>query len=423
MTPILSKLREYINSKPVRFHMPGHKGVLPSPFDSLAPLDVTELPATDDLYSSTGAIAESERLFAALYGAAGCHYLTGGSTQGIFAMLAAHTEPRSVITTDRMCHKSVYHAMAVLDLYPEYVFREIHPERGVPLGFKPGEYSGKTAIFTSPNYYGVMVNAPGMAERTICDAAHGAHLPFVTDNYKPPANVYVVSAHKTLAALGQTAMVLFDPLTDAERLREFEAVFGTSSPSFALLCSLDAERERLTETGKQDWKRVLRAAHELRDGDDGFLSESGIQGLRLDPARLCLRTGDGFAAAEQLRRDFNIECEMSDRENVVFLLSPSNMDEDFERLAAAVKAVPRMKTQKLPDFPAPVIAATPREALFSKTRLVELNRSAGKIAAQCVAPYPPGVPVIAPGEKIDKKHLEILSMMCYNDNRYIRILL
>ena len=387
---LLSELSAYADKKTARFHMPGHKGRLPPPFDGVAPLDVTEL-SGDLYYEQDGAIRRSERAMAALYGAKDCFYLTGGATQGLYAMLGAVTRPGDTVCVDRVCHRSVHNALALLDLRPVW-FWGGPPRTAAPV------------IYTSPDYYGMMYPRPEPEGIVLCDAAHGAHLPFCMDNYIPPGNLWVVSAHKTLGALGQTAMLLSDGTVGAELLREKTAVFGTASPSYILLASLDAA----ARGGGGDWSRVAAFSRLMKDKDARVLPTG-------DPAKLTVVTGDGFGDAERLEREFGVVCEMAVRDRIVFMLSPHNTGEDFARLEAALDTIPfRPAAAAEKDAPPPEAVMTPQEAFFAPREQVALSAAAGRVAACAFAPAPPGIPVFAPGERIGKKHLEIFGRMCYN---------
>ena len=397
---LLEVLKTYAERGASRFHMPGHKGVLPPPFNEAAKIDVTELGATGDLYhENNGAIRESERGMAALYGAKDCLYLTGGATQGIFAMLASAAAPGDSVYVWRGCHRSVHNALALLDLRPVW-FWDAPPE-GIraPL------------IYTSPDYYGRLYPKPKTDGFVLCDAAHGAHLPFCLPDYSPPGNLWVTSAHKTLGALGQSAMLLSDGSVGAEVLREQSAVFGTASPSFVLLASLDAARAELTKNGS--WARVTAFTRSLAEKDSRVFVQ--------DPAKVTVTTGDGLGDAARLNRELSVVPEMADKYRLVFMLSPHNTDEDFSRLEQALAAIPvrDITAQTGTHFALPESVMTPREAFFSLRERVPLTDAAGRIAARVFAPSPPGVPLFSPGERIDKKTLDILPDICYNEDELI----
>jgi arginine/lysine/ornithine decarboxylase len=381
-------LTAYIQKQTARFHMPGHKGRLAPPFDGIAPFDLTELPGTGDLYHETdGAIRRSERKTAALYNAADCFYLTGGATQGVFAMLSAAAKPGDTVYAARNCHRSVTHAMALLDLRPVWFTR-------------PPPQDAALVVYTSPDYYGDIPPRPEVQGVVLCDAAHGAHLPFCTRNYTPPGHLWVTSAHKTLGALGQAAMLLSDGTFDAGLLRGRTAVFGTASPSYLLLASLDAA----ARNGGGDWARVV-------DFSKPYIEEGA------DPAKITVHTQNGTGQAARIEREFGVVCEMADSHRIVFMLSPHNTEEDFSRLKQALSSLAPPCEKGLPrrqeDFPDAVL--TLREAFFAPREKVLLQDAEGRIAAEIIALSPPGIPLVNPGERIDKKTLEILSKVWYND--------
>jgi arginine/lysine/ornithine decarboxylase len=399
---LLNSLYKYLNKNTARFHMPGHKGRLPPPFDAVSPIDLTELCGTGDLYCGTdGEIRRSERAAAELYGAEDCFYLTGGSTQGIYAMLSAVTRPGDTVYAARGCHRSVYNAAALLDLRPVWFFDA--PPEGVC----------ETVVCTSPDYYGNILGRFNTKGIVLCDAAHGAHLPFCLKDYQPPGNLWAVSAHKTLGALGQTAMLFSDGTIGAELIRERTALFGTASPSYVLLASLDAAMGELRENGREMWAKVIAFTHLLRQRDERILHTD-------DPAKLVVVTGDGYGDAARLEREFGVVCEMADTDRIVFMLSPYNTEEDFFRLERALEKIPERAVieREEPGY-IPRSVLTPREAYFLPRERVLLRDAAGRTAACVFGKTPPGVPVFAPGEEICQKSLDILFEMCYTGDELL----
>ncbi len=412
---MLDALNSYAQAGRHRYHMPGHKGHMPHPFDAAARIDFTELDGTGNLYTEeNGAIRHSEALMAKVYGAEDCLYLTGGATQGIFAMLAAVTKSGERVAIDRACHKSIFHAMAMLDLQPVYITRK----RLYPFGINTPVDSEipdgvSCALITSPTYYGVLSRVQSAKCPILYDAAHGAHLRF-TNGVMPDADISVISAHKTLNALGQAAFLLCKA-EYSQRLRHFTSVFGTSSPSYPILASLDQAQADLTASGQEAWGAVARFADGLRAKYPNLLNGDIFP---IDKGRLCLFTGNGYRDALRFEREFNVTAEMADELNVVFILSPNDTRESMAALERAIASVKTElpKPKILAPLPLPEQVCSPRNALFSRSVEVSLEDSEGRIAARPLAPYPPGVPVVAPGEKIDKKYIEILKNLCYNNS-------
>ncbi|MDR1736086.1 MAG: amino acid decarboxylase [Oscillospiraceae bacterium] len=415
-----------------RFHMPGHKGVLPPPFDGAARIDFTELGETGSLYTEqNGHIRMAEARCARLYGAQAALFLTGGATQGVFAALAALTKPGDTVALDRNCHKSALHALAMLGLRPLYLTRERLAPFGISAALTPRPLPEDIAcvFLTCPTYYGVLSEdrawrtESGREIPVIADAAHGAHLMFLPGGQSPlhGARIAVCSAHKTLPALGQAAFMLLSDARDAPRARYMTSVFGTSSPSYPMLASMDGAFSALERDGKERWAEVGGFAESLRREFGSVLSlthnAQPKASIKIDAARLCLYTGCGYRDALRIAEDFGVMCEMADDKNIVFILSPNDTPESRKALRAAIGAVSPGSlggTGTLAPLPLPETVLCPREAFFAPREQIRLEKAAGRVAAEPLAPYPPGVPLVAPGEKIDKKHIAILRELCYD---------
>lgn len=437
-TPLYDALVKYAAGCPVRFHMPGHKGrFLPvQELMGLAPLDVTELPSTGNLYTAGAPFDEAQQLWAEVFGFDFCQFLTGGSTMGIHTGLALCARPGSKILVDRNCHRAVFNALALLDLEPVYLerpwlksenlFGPISPELVEKTLCQNPDI--KTICITSPTYAGVrseigvisrIVHAHG--GKLFVDGAHGAHFPFlgVAPSYQS-ADAVVVSAHKTLPAIGQSAL-LFVNRIDPDRVRQIASVYGSSSPSYPMMASLDVVRQWLVDGGDEEYCQAARRVMELRQK---FPSLCPRPGLSLDPCRFVLKVKDGPAFARALE-ERGVYPEMEDGGHVVFICTAQDSGEDFDYLEKILTEFQDRMGDCLP-IPAPPIPArvlSPRQALFTPSCLRPLKDCEGEIAASQIAPYPPGVPVIAPGEQITKKELAYLQEIGYNMLLEVRILL
>ncbi|MEG2421136.1 MAG: aminotransferase class V-fold PLP-dependent enzyme [Oscillospiraceae bacterium] len=441
-TPLYAALAAYAAQQPTRFHIPGHKGrplTLPqgASFPDTA-LDLTELPPTGNLYVGGDAIAQAEALWASAWGMPHCQFLTGGSTQGLHAAFFAACRPGDRVLIDRACHKAVYTALALVDARPHYLLRNME----TPISpsdvenFFATHPKVKTFCMVSPTYYGVLSDIPAIAAAVhahggtlVVDAAHGAHLPFLGENPFLGADLVVTSAHKTLPALGQGALLFSGGKFSPEDLRRAAAVTGTSSPSYLVLASLDLARGHMMEQGRGDYEKTIAQVQKLRD----FFPS--LRGKNLDPARFTLLCDDGFALQEALYAQ-NIYPEMADKRHVVFVCTESDKPKDFTALAKALQdqspplSDPSRQTPDRgarptppPKVPAPVVTRTPRAGLFAPKERVPLPAAVGRISAQILAPYPPGVPVLAPGELISKKHLAYLTEIGYNIEDRIEVVL
>lgn len=440
-TPLLNALLEHIRLRPAPFHMPGHKGRMEG-FEglaSVAALDVTELPDTGDLYAGDDVIAQAQELWARAWGFHHCQFLTCGSTQGLHAAMLLAARRTGPVLVDRCSHKSVYHALGLLDRSPVYLMRrqdQVLTPAQLEEGFahleREGERVGAVCI-TSPTYYGVLSDVPalvrvahGHGALLVVDAAHGCHLPFLGENPFAGADLVVSSAHKTMSVYGQGALLFSGGGFTPRDLRWAAGVCGTSSPSYPIMASMDWARARLeTEVGVREFQELAGTVALLRQ------EFSAMDGPGLDPLRLTLVVdaiaADGYQVKEYLER-MGVFPEMADRDHVVFLLSPENTPGDLDRLRRGLEAVRRAWSgvfgPAMPplDPPEPEVVLSPAQALTAPRRLAPLDQCEGLVCLEQVAPYPPGVPVIAQGERVTKKGLAYLREVGYNIHEDVYIL-
>ena len=432
-------LRQRAAGRAARFHMPGHKGRaaydLPG---NIFSIDYTEIDGTGNLYEGDEPILSAERHAARVLGAQDCLFLTGGSTQALQTAIAAAVPAGGSLVVDRNCHKSVTHAMALLDLTPHFVFP--HDLSGIPGLLDPEDAAraldahpeAPALLVTSPNYYGVMQDIPALAE--IChtrgrlllvDCAHGAHLKAVCGQsvIQQGADLAAVSTHKTLPALGQSAALLSSGRVPFDTLLQTAPLFGTSSPSYLLLASIDLACAWMEDDGMQaypacaDTVRTLRREIPRLTVFDALTEDDAP----LDPCRLtisCRGTNvSGHALSRILSRDFGIDAEMADEHHLVLICTGMDQPRDYSRLMGALRDPQFVKLPSTPapacPLPAPQRVCSVRQAQFSRCRTVPVGEAGGGICARAVTPYPPGVPVVYPGERITQLHVEFLTHECY----------
>lgn len=429
MTPLYDAIRAYAAQKPTRFHMPGHKGsFLPVPeLQSIAPLDVTEVEPTGDLFSGGEPFDTAQKLWAERFSMDNCLFLTGGSTLGLHAALALFCRPGDQVLIDRGCHRAVYNALALLDLEPVYLPRPWRAGEGIAGPISPTDVENllnshpniKTVCITSPTYSGVLSDIKELSHiihaqggNLIVDGAHGAHLPFLGVDAFSGCDALICSAHKTLPALGQSAL-LFTNGVDPRRVRQMTSVFGSSSPSYPMMISLDCARDYLDGKGMEEYRRVTRRTAALRAAFPSLHEGE----LRLDPTRLTLTSPDGNALAQALEGE-NIWPEMADSGHVVLILTAQDSEDDLHHLEEALQRHRNLLGTPpiLPPPPMPKPVRSLREALFAPVERLPLENCLGRVAAGQLAPYPPGVPVVAPGEVIGEKELAYLREIGYNNS-------
>ena len=443
--PLYHALALLATGDAARFHMPGHKGQ--PVFNSYAEvfaIDFTETYGTGNLYLGDGPIRDAERAAMRYWDAADCFFLTGGSTQGILSMLACAVGAGGSVLLDRECHKSVCHACALLDITP-YFFQAPLLEPFAISGALPVNEAEQALIahpeiravlLTSPTYYGVCRDVPAFADLCaaygkllLIDGAHGAHFPALglAAPVAQGADMAVLSVHKTMPCLGQGAVLLSGERVDHRSLRENTALFGTSSPSYPIMASIDLARAYMEGSGRVDYHRAAETCAELRrfvTDRTCFSALSTEDFTALDPCRLTICTVGtdltGHALADELWSEFGVACEMADARNAVFILTCSDSAVSIWRLKRALRRLSRRRRETLPPHraaPLPNAARvmSVRQAWFSKHGRVEAAAAAGLICARPVTPYPPGVPLLWPGEKITNAHIELIRERWYNE--------
>lgn len=431
-TPICDFIEEYAKKDTSRLHMPGHKGVS---FLGCEKKDITEICGADELYEAEGVIAESERNATALFGFGKTIYGTEGSSQCIRTMLflalqeRERKEGRPVVLAARNAHKAFLYSCALLDLDVEWLLPE-EGEKGslctCPITAEQvaeGLAKGKpfAVYITAPDYLGYSpdIRAIAAACRAVgvpllVDNAHGAYLKFLQPSAHPldlGAAMCCDSAHKTLPVLTGGAYLHFSAEWAKRvggRAKKAMELFGSTSPSYLILQSLDLCNKYLAEGYRERLRQTIARIGQLR----GHLSGQGWTVADSDPLRITVFTGErgysGKEAAETLRRH-GVECEFADLEAVVLMATPENTERDFLRIEKAFGILP----QKAPIAPLRMLPIMPkqglriREAILSTWEEVPCEKAVGRICASPCVSCPPAIPIAASGEEITAELLPL----------------
>lgn len=429
-TPLLDALQRHIARQAASFHTPGHKGHLDC--GDLTALDLTELPDTGSLYDGGDAIEASERLCAEACGAGASFYSAGGCTLCIQTMLLlACGGSGGRILMARNAHRSAVHAAALLGLDPVWLWPQVEDGAGCQVTVENLDEKLKTnadirAVYiTSPDYAGHLADVAGIAALChgrgiplLVDNAHGSHLgAFGLHPLALGADMTADSWHKTLPVLTGGAVLHLSKAwigtTDGAMLRRrvkaAMALFGSTSPSFPVLASLDRAQAWWRETGPEGYRGVAGRVESLRRTarTAGFQAPGG---KRYDPARLTLVTTplgfSGVRGAEAFRR-CGCEAEHADARMIVFILTPFNTDEELRRLHDAIQKVPSMSPrEEYPEgfdpfgYGVPTKRMPLRQAALMLSEEIPAGESAGRIAARSICPCPPGIAAVVPGEEI-----------------------
>jgi lysine decarboxylase len=435
--PLLDAWLRFQERPPVPFTIPGHKQRDDLVGDVVAG-DVPLYAGLDSMKLSTGVLAEAEARAARLWGADYCRFSTGGSTHANQAVALALAGDGDKVVVSRTLHRSLLLGLVLAGLTPVWVRPDTDPATGLPLGVAPSTVrkaldanpEAKAVLVGDPSYVGTVGDIAGLAEAAhehgvplVVDAAWSAHFGFHPDLPRHPlqlgADVMVTSAHKTLPAWSQAALVLANmDRVDPVRLDAGVEATATTSPAGAVLASIDASRALLERDGKRLLDVAIKAAREARDrlaAIDGLVV---LDGPGVDPLKLTLvlpGTGADGNAVEQDLLDAGLPVESADRDVIVAVVSLADTAESLDAFATAVaSSVERYRrTPRAVMGPSaygvdPVIAIPPRQAFFAERDGVPFDRAIGEVSAELVAPYPPGIPVLAPGEEITPATLDAL---------------
>ncbi len=432
-TPICDFVKSYASKCPVRMHMPGHKG---ASLLGIEHLDITEITGADDLYHPETIIRESEANASALFGCS-TYYSTEGSSQCIRAMLylcvlnasktiLTSSNSRPLVLAGRNSHQTFLTAAALLDLDVEWLYGsenstylslDITPEY-IREALESASRKPACVYLTSPDYLGNIVDVKAISE--VChefgvplaiDNAHGAYLKYLPNGSRHPidlgADICCDSAHKTLPVLtGGAYLHLSDEMNG--RLGEFVkssmAMFGSTSPSWIILQSLDMANKVVGEGCFRDGLMyVAKMLETLADK----LTKVGFNSVTSEPLKLLIKPlsygYEGDEIAEALRLS-GIECEFSDRENVVLMASPMNSPADFDKVYDCLKDMPSKEAISAiyPAVIKPESALSIHEASMKMGRLVPVDEAIGCVAGFCKTSCPPAVPIVMCGEVIDE---------------------
>lgn len=428
-TPIADFVRDYEEQNMTRLHMPGHKG---QAFVGCEAYDITEVAGADSLYEAEGIIAESEANATRLFGTARTLYSTEGSSQCIRAMLYLALMNRKngtkpVVVATRNAHKAFLYAVAVLDLEVEWIWPEeacslcscpITPQKVKETLTKMDE--PPIAVYvTSPDYLGGQLDIQGIAE--VChgqgtilavDNAHGAYLRFLNTSQHPidlGADICCDSAHKTLAVLTGGAYLHIGnsaPNNFVKQAKQAMALFGSTSPSYLILTSLDVCNSYLAEEYSEFLLQTIQQVDELKNN----LREKGWQIADTEPLKLTVRMPNGLSGmqkAEMLRKD-NVVCEYADEEYIVCMFTPENLDVDYERTIHAFGENRELYEEQTElQISNCIRAISIREAMFAQQETISVKDAMGRICGTPAVSCPPAIPIVIAGEVIDEDAINI----------------
>ena len=406
-TPILSMLENYAKQNNLRFHMPGHKGNVNANnlFDEIFPFDITELDFSDNLLQPTGVIKQAQDLFASAVGAQNCFFVTNGSTCGILSLVSSS---RGKLLVERASHASVFNALQLFGKDALVLNNKMSDGKFLPATFEQIEQCVlqnndiKTILLTSPNYYGECSDLQKIYEfcqskniLLFVDGAHGAHFGFgnlTPDSIAKVCDACVVSTHKTLPAMTQTACVFAKDFV-AQQIKQKLNVFNSSSPNYVLLASIDFARafmQKQVELGAD--KKTFELVEQIK-------KQTGHNFLQNDDfSRLVLVDTDGAKAREWLKQK-GVYVEFCDASRVVLIISLAENEQNLLKLKNILSDMPSFEKPLFNDVQ-PDEVCSQLNHIDGQTVLVDICDADGYICANQCGGYPPCIPLFLHGEKI-----------------------
>lgn len=450
--PIYEALKDYKAKRVVSFDVPGHKQGRGNPdlTDFLGQqcmsVDVNSMKPLDNLCHPVGVIREAEEIAADAFGAQHVFFMVNGTSSAVQAMVMSVCKAGEKLIMPRNVHRSAINALIVSGAIPVYADPGVNQSLGIPLGMSLEDVKraiaahpeAKAVLVNNPTYYGVCANlaeivraahAAGM--KVLVDEAHGTH--FYFGEHTPlcamaaGADMAAVSMHKTGGSLTQSSFLLCGKGVNPGYVRQVINLTQTTSGSYLLLSSLDISRRNLALGGREIFRKVTEFAEYARGeinhigGLYAFSKEllNGDSFYDFDVTKLSVHTRDiglaGIEVYDILRDDYGIQIEFGDISNILAIISVGDRSLELERLISALSEIKRLYARDPAgmfdhEYIEPEIVLTPQEAFFSPKRSIPIGNSEGEICAEFVMCYPPGIPILAPGERITR---EILNYIVY----------
>ena len=448
--PIYEALERFHRSRVVPFDVPGHKRGQGNPElkallgEACVSNDVNSMKPLDNLCHPVSVIRDAEELAAEAFGAAHAFFMVGGTTSAVQAMILSVVKRGDKIILPRNVHRSVINAMILCGAVPVYVNPDMDTRLGIPLGMKISQLEeamnqhpdAKAVLVNNPTYYGIcsdiryivkIAHARGM--KVLADEAHGTHFYFhellPVSAMEAGADLAAVSMHKSGGSLTQSSFLLAGPGVNPGYVRQIINLTQTTSGSYLLLTSLDISRRNLAIRGREEFQNVMRLAQYAREEINaigGYYAYSkelvnNDSVYDFDVTKLSVYTLDiglaGIEVYDLLRDEYDIRIEFGDLGNILAYVSIGDRIKNIERLVSALAEIRRrfkrdrtgLLTQ---EYLPPVVAVSPQDAFYAEKESLPIMETEGRICSEFVMCYPPGIPILAPGERITRDILEYI---------------
>lgn len=450
-TPLLEALQEFKQMRMVPFDVPGHKrgkgNVALRDFlgEQCLTVDVNSMKMLDNLCHPISVIREAETLTAEAFGAAHAFFMVNGTTSAVQAMILSVCKQNDKIIVPRNVHRSVINAMVLCGAKPVYVNPKTNKQLGIALGMtiedveeailkNPGV---KAILVNNPTYYGICSDLKAITElshkhglKVLVDEAHGTHFYFgenlPINAMKAGADMAAVSMHKSGGSLTQSSILICSENMNADYVRLIINLTQTTSASYLLMSSLDISRKNLALHGKEIFQKVVDFSNYAREeinkiGDYYAFSKELINGKDVydfDVTKLSINTLEvglaGIEVYDLLRDEYDIQTEFGDIGNILAYISVGDRHSDIERLIGALSEIRRrFKKSKAgmleTEYIIPQVVLTPQQAFYGEKKSLPMEECIGKVCTEFVMSYPPGIPILAPGEMITQEIVDYVT--------------
>ena len=448
--PIYEALQQMKRDRLVPFDVPGHKHGKGNPEltnflgEKCMSVDVNSMRPLDNLCHPVSVIKEAEQLAADAFNAAHAFFMVGGTTSSVQSMIMASVKAGEKIIMPRNVHRSAINAMILTGAIPIYVNPEVDKRLGISLGMSIDQVKqaiidnpdAKAILVNNPTYYGICSNLKEIVRLAhehnmlaLVDEAHGTHFYFSDDlpmsAMEAGADMASVSMHKSGGSLTQSSFLLLGPNVNADYVRQVINLTQTTSGSYLLMVSLDMSRKNLALNGKETFSKVRRLAHYAREeinqiGDYYAYCRELINGdsvYDFDVTKLSIFTLDvglaGIEVYDLLRDEYGIQIEFGDIGNVLAYISVGDSEANIERLVGALSEIRRRFKKDRSgmldhEYINPEVVISPQAAFYGEKESLPLMQSVDRVCSEFVMCYPPGIPILAPGEKITKEILDYI---------------
>lgn len=448
--PVYEALEAFRKKRVVPFDVPGHKRGRGNPElrellgEKCVNLDVNSMKPLDNLCHPVSVIRDAEQLAADAFGAAHAFFMVGGTTSSVQSMVLSSTKAGNKIILPRNVHKSVINALVLNGAIPVYINPEVDRRLGISLGMEISEVEkaikenpdAKAILVNNPTYYGICSDLRSIVKiahehNMLClvDEAHGTHFYFgpnmPVNAMAAGADMASVSMHKSGGSLTQSSLLLTGPNVNWEYVSQIINLTQTTSASYLLLSSLDISRRNLYMRGESSFAKVAEMAQYAREEINsigGFYAygselKNGGSIYDFDITKLSVYTRDiglaGIEVYDLLRDEYDIQIEFGDIANILAYISIGDRIQDIERLVGALADIKRLYSRDpslmlKTEYIAPKVVVSPQEAFYAKDESLPLRETAGRICSEFVMCYPPGIPILAPGEVITKEIIEYI---------------